>query len=80
MNQGREGSGRLPGRDMYVARERAAESVARCELQLRRAEESVRCAGEALRRSIRAAAEAEAELVDATRRLDRIPLPLARTG
>jgi hypothetical protein len=56
--------------------ERASTMVSQCEGRLRRAQENVRCAGEALRRAVRAAMEAEGELRDATRRLSRMEVPM----
>jgi hypothetical protein len=51
--------------------ERAIATLARCELQLRRAQETVRNTGEMLRRAVRTAENAEGEFGDATRRVDR---------
>jgi hypothetical protein len=60
--------------------ERAIAAVTQCELQLRRARENVRRAGEMLRRAIRGVEHAEAALGDATRRRDRMELPMTKVG
>lgn len=52
--------------------EKATAIVAQCELQLWKAQEDVRRSGEMLRRAIRASKDAEDDLGNATRRLDRM--------
>lgn len=49
--------------------ERAIATVSKHELQLRQAQDNVRCASEVLRRAVRTAERAEGELGAATRRL-----------
>ena len=60
--------------------ERTIVTMAACERQLRRAQHEVRCARELLRRAIRTADAAEADLHTATRRLDRLDLSKAKAS
>lgn len=59
-------------------RNRAAATVTYCELQLRRAHEDARRAGETFRRAMRGIEEAEAALGHDTRRLDRMSTSMSR--
>lgn len=54
--------------------ERAIETVRKLERQLRQAQDNIRCAGEMLRRAVRAAEHADGELGAATRRLAQFGL------
>ncbi|MEO8636841.1 MAG: hypothetical protein ABI587_16315 [Gemmatimonadales bacterium] len=65
----------MSDRNPVSEQERAVVTVREHELQLRRARENVRRAGEMLRRAIRTAEEAEGELGIAARRLDRMESP-----
>lgn len=57
------------------ARLRATARVTQCERRAWRAQEAVHLADVMLRRALRSAADAAAELDDATRHLDRIAAP-----
>lgn len=65
-------------RNLVSEQERAVATVTQCELQLRRAQEDVRCTGEMLRRAVRSVENAEGELDDATRRLGRMEARMAK--
>jgi hypothetical protein len=67
-------------RNPVSEQERAAVTVKQQVLLLHRAQENVRRAGDMLRRAIRAAEEAESELQLATKRLNRMELPVTRAG
>ena len=66
--------------NLVSEQERAIAAVTHCSVQLRRAREDVRCAGEMLRRAIRTVEHAEGELGHATRRLGRMELAMTRSG
>jgi hypothetical protein len=70
----------MTDRDLGVEEGRAMATVTQCEIQLRRAQEGVRRAGEVLRRAVRTAETAQGDLGDATDRLDRVQVRLTRVG
>jgi hypothetical protein len=70
----------MTDRELIAAREKAIATMTECAQQLRRAQETVRCAAEVLRRAIRAAEAAERELGESARRLDRMELASTKAG
>jgi hypothetical protein len=72
--------GRMTDYGLVSERERAIAAVGECERQLWLAQASVRSADETRRRAVRTAENAVGDLRDATRRLDRMALPVAGTG
>jgi hypothetical protein len=62
----------MADRNLGSEKDRAIATVTQCELELRRAQETVRCTSEMLRRAVRTAENAQGELGDAARRLGRM--------
>lgn len=58
---------------------RAIAMVSKCSLQLWRAKESALAANETVRRAVRVVKDAEHALAEATRRLNRLHLPMDRS-
>jgi hypothetical protein len=70
----------MSDRNPLSEQQRAIAAVALCQVQLRHARDSVRGVGEALRRAVRSAENAEGDYHNATYRLNRFSEPETRVS